>query len=212
MKGKPPSSFKNEKIPLPDTTLLRVVYKDKVSGEKKWNLLEKGRAVSLAKDMDLDLILVDIKGNPPVCKIDNHGHLMLEQKKKEKLLRASTKVVKEMFVKVGIDPHDLAIKLNKTKAFLNDGHQVKFSILATKKSRSQPNSLEQTALRVMEAIESLPVVVVEVKRGKKATEDDENVGVEGEELEEAEDVAQARVPIRMDFLLTPKASQLKSSE
>jgi hypothetical protein len=57
LKGIPPSSLKNEGIPVPNSTLMRIVYKDNVSGESKWKLLRKIEAISFAKEMGLDLVL-----------------------------------------------------------------------------------------------------------------------------------------------------------
>ena len=34
-----------------------------------------------------------------------------------------------MYIKVGIDPHDLGVKINKIKVFLSAGHQVQLCSL-----------------------------------------------------------------------------------
>jgi translation initiation factor IF-3 len=94
MKGKLASTFRNESIPVSPYTQLRVVYKDKDTGVNKWELLRKVDAISLAKKMGLDLLLVDANGNPPVCKLDNFGQVLMAQKKKEKAMKESSKAVK----------------------------------------------------------------------------------------------------------------------
>jgi len=147
------SILRNEEIKFPT---MRVVYKDPSTNENKWEILSRKDALKLAKQHSLDLILVNGKAEPPVCRLDAYGQILLEQKKKEKEKKGSQKArsLKEMYIQAGIDPHDLGIKLNKVKEFLEDGHPVKVSLLA-KKSALATNllSLDETTLKVLEAIE-----------------------------------------------------------
>lgn len=179
-KGNNGGIIKNEEIQL---ATMRVVYKDIETGESEWKVLTRKEALSLAKKQSLDLILVDAKSDPPVCRLANFGQMLMEKRSKEKEKKTSqkAKTLKEIYVSAGIDPHDLGIKLNKCKEFLEDGHQVKIVLTVTKVALSNnPLALDETTLKVLENIEN-HVGTVQQPPGAN--------------------------PMRKDFLLNPKKDE-----
>ena len=58
-----------------------------------------------------------------------------EQEKKTKEIRAKnrTKVIKEIHVGCNIGPHDLEVKMNKVREFLDNGHPVRVSFISKPK-------------------------------------------------------------------------------
>ena len=50
------------------------------------------KALDIAYEKNLDLVLVAPNGNPPVCKIMNYGKYKFEQAKKEKEAKKKQKV------------------------------------------------------------------------------------------------------------------------
>lgn len=121
--------FKNEEI---RASKMRVVYKDATTGEGKWEILTKSQALELAKKMDLDLVLVNDKTDPPVCKLEKYSSIVLAAKKKEKLARTNSKsgVMREIDMIVGIEPRDFEMKMNKVKDFLTNGNDWNYSFKA----------------------------------------------------------------------------------
>lgn len=119
--------LRNEAIKFPE---MRVIIKDPETNKNIWKILSRAEALSLAKKQKLDLVLVSATSTPPVCKLENYQKLVQLEKEKEKKTRMSLKArtTKEVLVKVGIDPHDLRIKMNRARKFLLDGHPVKVSI------------------------------------------------------------------------------------
>ena len=98
-------------------------------GEKIGELpIEK--AIELAEEKDLDLVLVSPNAKPPVCKIMNYGKYKFEQAKKEKEARKNQKVVdiKEIRVTPNIGQHDFDFKCKNARSFLESGNKVKFSV------------------------------------------------------------------------------------
>ncbi len=77
--------------------------------------------------MQLDLVEISPKANPPVCKIIDYKKFLYEQKKKQKELKAKQikVVVKEIRFGPNTDDHDFEFKLNHAKKFLSDGSKVK---------------------------------------------------------------------------------------
>lgn len=125
--------IKNDAIKFPE---LRVVVKDPETNKSTWQILSRVEALNMAKKQKLDLVLVSADSTPPVCKLENFSKLIQKEKEKEKKNRSNQKArtTKEILIKVGIDPHDLEIKMNRSKKFLFDGHPVKVSIFFHRKA------------------------------------------------------------------------------
>ncbi|MFK7787911.1 MAG: translation initiation factor IF-3 [Phycisphaeraceae bacterium] len=94
----------------------------------------KGRA----DEAGLDLVEVSpgkpgtgTDARPPVCKIMDYGKWKYAQQKKEQKAKAHAKKseLKGMRLRPNIDTHDLDIKVNKAREFLEDGDKVQFVML-----------------------------------------------------------------------------------
>lgn len=90
------------------------------------------RALAIAQDQGLDLILINPAANPPVCKIGDLGKykydLQKRQKEQDRKLRESRVETKEVQLRPGIDRHDLEVKIKHIKEWLDDGDKVKIVI------------------------------------------------------------------------------------
>ncbi len=98
-------------------------------GDKK-GVLPFEKAMELAEEQNLDLVLVAPNTQPPVCKIMNYGKYKFEQAKKEKEARKNQKAVelKEIRVSTNIGDHDFEFKSKNARKFLESGNKVKFSL------------------------------------------------------------------------------------
>ena len=90
-------------------------------------------AKKLAEKMELDLIEINPKANPPIMKIGNYEKLIYEMKKNAKKNKQKVSELKEIQLSVNIAQHDLETKAKKATEFLNDGHKVK--VILTMKGR-----------------------------------------------------------------------------
>ena len=79
-------------------------------------------ALRLADEMELDLIEISPKAEPPVCRIADYQKFLYQQKKKAKELKANqTKVVvKEIRFGPQTDDHDYNFKLKHAQNFLKE--------------------------------------------------------------------------------------------
>ena len=57
--------------------------------------MDTPKALEIAYEKNLDLVLVAPNGNPPVCKIMNYGKYKFEQSKKEKEAKKKQKVLED---------------------------------------------------------------------------------------------------------------------
>ena len=85
------------------------------------------QALSLARELELDLVEISPKADPPVCRITEYKKFLYDQKKKQKEIKAKqTKVtVKEIRFGPNTDDHDFQFKLKHARKFLEEGSKLK---------------------------------------------------------------------------------------
>jgi translation initiation factor IF-3 len=84
-------------------------------------------AQRIANDQGLDLVEISPQADPPVCKVIDYNKFLYEKKKKEKEMKAKSKVseVKEIRFTPNTDDHDFDFKSKHAENFLKDGNKVK---------------------------------------------------------------------------------------
>lgn len=112
----------NERIRAP-----RVRVIDGATGAQL-GIMSASEALQLARQRGLDLVEIAAQAQPPVCKIIDFGKWKYEQAKheKERKKTQSHSKVKELKLRVGIDPHDYKIKLTHAEDFLMHSDKVRF--------------------------------------------------------------------------------------
>jgi translation initiation factor IF-3 len=113
----------NQHIRVPQ---IRVVLADGTNA----GIMNTYDALKQAKDQSLDLVEINPKAIPPVCKIMDYGKFKYEEKKKQNAAKKNQQIqeLKELTFRPNTDENDLAHKLAQAKGFLEDGDRVKFTI------------------------------------------------------------------------------------
>ena len=138
-------------------------------------------AIKLADDMELDLIEISPKAEPPVCRIADYQKFLYQQKKKAKEIKAKqTKVViKEIRFGPQTDDHDYNFKLKHAENFIKEGAKVKAYVFFRGRSivfKEQgeilllrfATDLEEIAkVEVMPALEGKKMNMILAPKGKK---------------------------------------------
>ena len=85
----------------------------------------------MARERDLDLVVVSPNQSPPVAKILNWGKYKYETEKRAKEAKKKQKVVdiKEVKMRYKIDTHDYEVRLKAAKKFLTQGNKVKVVVM-----------------------------------------------------------------------------------
>ena len=85
------------------------------------------KALEISKELELDLVEISPKADPPVCKIIDYKKFLYEQKKREKAMKAkaSKVVIKEIRFGPNTDDHDYEFKKKHAEKFLKDGAKLK---------------------------------------------------------------------------------------
>ncbi len=130
------------------------------------------KALQKANELELDLVEISPKANPPVCKIIDYKKFLYEQKKRDKAMKAkATKVVvKEIRFGPQTDDHDYEFKKRHAEKFLKDGAKLKAYVFFKGRSIVYKDQGEILLLRLAQELEELGKVEQMPKlEGKRMT-------------------------------------------
>lgn len=108
-----------------EVRLIYKEYRDRQSENDFNKVVKWSEAVSLSKEKGLDLIEINSKINPPIIKLEDYSKYLYELKKQLKQRKKNTTTLKEIQLSANISVHDLNIKANKAKDFIENGDKVK---------------------------------------------------------------------------------------
>ncbi|MCP4197983.1 MAG: translation initiation factor IF-3 [Proteobacteria bacterium] len=110
------------------------------------------QALSIAADLGLDLVEINPKTNPPVCRIMDFGKFKYEQKKQANLARKKQKTieVKEVKMRPKTDDHDFNFKVKHIRRFIDEGNKAKVTIRFRGREMAHPEMAAKLLDRVVE--------------------------------------------------------------
>jgi translation initiation factor IF-3 len=93
-------------------------------------VLKTQEALRIAKEQELDLVIITEKATPPVAKILDFNKYLYDERKKATAIKAKSKKsgLKEFVFGPTIDEGDLNSKIERAKTFLKNGNRVKVTI------------------------------------------------------------------------------------
>jgi len=111
-------------------------------------------ALSIARELELDLVEVADKANPPVCRIMDYGKYKYEaaQKAKESRRKSTNVSIKEMKYRPKIGTGDFDTKTRKVEKFLAEGHKVKVTIMFRGREMAHPELGKRILDRVADTV------------------------------------------------------------
>ena len=132
----------NEEITAPQVRLVGATSADP-------GIYPIAKAMQMADELELDLVEISAKADPPVCKILDYQKYLYQQKKKAKEMKsnASKVVIKEIRFGPNTDEHDFQFKLKHAQEFLQEGSKVKASIFFRGRSIMFKDQGEKQLLR-----------------------------------------------------------------
>ena len=93
-------------------------------------IMPTDEARRMAREAELDLVLIAANAQPPVCRIIDYGKFKYERARKEKEAKKKQHVVeiKEIRMTPNIDQNDLNTKIAAARKFLERGDRVKVTL------------------------------------------------------------------------------------
>ncbi|WP_413531806.1 translation initiation factor IF-3 [Empedobacter brevis] len=115
------------------------------------------KALELAEEQNLDLVMISEKAVPPVCRVVEYKKFLYEQKKKEKELKAKQQkvVVKEIRFGPQTDDHDYEFKRRHARSFLEEGSKLKAYVFFKGRSIIFKDQGEILLLRLAQELEDV---------------------------------------------------------
>lgn len=103
-----------------------IVPGEDVGEDVMLGIFSRKEALEKAAEMELDLVLINDKADPPVCKVIDYGKFKYSQEKKKKEnLKKQIKVdIKEVKMSYKIDQHDIDVRIRAVQKFIGDGDRV----------------------------------------------------------------------------------------
>jgi translation initiation factor IF-3 len=132
---------------------VRVILPDGSSA----GVMDTRDAMRLAYEQNMDLVEINPKASPPVCKIVNYGKFKYEEKKKQSEAKKNHKVqeLKEITFRPTTDENDLNHKVATAKKFLEEGDKVKFTIRFRGREIVHPEEGRDRLLWILEQLKDL---------------------------------------------------------
>jgi len=137
----------NERIRVPE---VRVIDED----GQQIGVMPTYKALTLAKEKDLDLVEVFPKSQPPVCKIQDYGQFQYQLSRKTQAQKAGIKKIETKGIRISfkIGQHDLEMRKNQALKFLSKGDKVKVEIILRGRERKYTQEAYE---KVKEFIQSI---------------------------------------------------------
>lgn len=117
------------------------------------------KALAMAEEADLDLVLISPNQAPPVAKILDYGKYKYELAKKAKEAKKKQKTVevKEVKVRYKIDTHDYEVRIKSVRKFIAQGNKVKIVVMLRGREMQHSNLAFDLANRFLADLAGDPV-------------------------------------------------------
>lgn len=139
----------NDQIKAPE---LHVIDENKVS----IGVMSREDALKLALEREMDLVEVFPKAEPPVAKLLNYGAFKYQKEKEIRKQKAQSKEVevKGVRLSVRISDHDLDVRFQQGKKFLERGDKVRVEIVLRGREKAHTDIAEEVVYRYIDMLKA----------------------------------------------------------
>jgi translation initiation factor IF-3 len=131
--NKKPQVFRNEKV-----LKFREVHVINADN-KSLGVMSARSALNLAREQELDLLVVSLNVEPPICKILDYGKMKYTENKQSKANQKPKQDLKEIKIHPFIQQHDIDTFLKRAVKFLETGDKVKITCTFKARELSRTN-------------------------------------------------------------------------
>jgi len=123
-------------------------------------ILPTHEAKRIAIEKNLDLVEVNPKASPPVCKVMDYGKYKYEEaKKKRQARKAQVQVeLKEVKLRPKTDDHDVDFKTKHVRRFLEEGNKVKITVRFRGREITHPETAQRQIDTIVEEVDDIGMV------------------------------------------------------
>lgn len=118
------------------------------------------KALEIAEERKLDLVMIAPNAKPPVCRIMDYGKYKYELAKREKEAKKNQKIItiKEIRLTPSIEANDLNVKAKRAIEFLKDGDKVKVTVRFRGRELGHTEKGEEVINKFIELISDYGVI------------------------------------------------------
>jgi translation initiation factor IF-3 len=123
-------------------------------------IISLDEALKIANNLELDLVEISPKTEPPVCKIIDYKKFIYDQKKRQKAIKSKAQkvVIKELRFGPNTGDHDFDFKLKHARGFLEDGSKVRAFVFFRGRTIIFKDQGQILLLKLAQALEDIGVV------------------------------------------------------
>jgi translation initiation factor IF-3 len=121
---------------------------------KQLGILPVAEALRMAANVELDLVEVSSKSEPPVCRIMDYGKFKYQQSKKAHEAKKKQAVVhiKEVKMRPKTEEHDFQFKVKHIERFLKEGDKIKVTVVFRGRELAFPDHGRNMLNRIQELV------------------------------------------------------------
>lgn len=139
-------------------------------GGEQLGVLPIREALMISEERGVDIVEVAPSANPPVCRLMDYGKYKYELKKQAAAKKQKSQVVKEIKFRPNIGDHDLDVKINRIREFLEEDNKTKIRIFFRGREIVHPELGRALATKILERVADLGGVDIPPKmEGKNLT-------------------------------------------
>ena len=136
--------------------MIRVPQVRVISAEgEQLGVLSVHEALNAARAAGLDLVEVAADAKPPVCRIMDYSKFKYQQKKKQGKQHTHQSKLKELRLRPKTGEHDLMVKLNKAKEFLEAKDKVLISVMFKGRECAHIDEGEKLMEQIVQELETV---------------------------------------------------------
>jgi translation initiation factor IF-3 len=148
----PPTSETKQRI----NEQIRITPIRVISAEgEQLGILPTAEALALAREQGLDLVEVAPDARPPVCRIMDYGKFKYQKSKKEHANRQHHTKIKEIRVRPRTDEHDIEVKVNRARSFLQHRDKVQITVMFRGRELAHIEEGERVVNNIIARLEDL---------------------------------------------------------
>ncbi|MGX7590711.1 translation initiation factor IF-3 [Candidatus Karelsulcia muelleri] len=125
------------------------------------------QALKIAKDLSLDLVEINPKVTPTICKAINFRKFLYNLKKRNKKYKKNVILTKEIRLTSQTNIHDLSFKIENAKKILKSNNKVKFYIFFKGRSIFYKYLGEKMLLKCIELLSNITKVEIPPRMEEK---------------------------------------------
>ncbi len=121
---------------------------------KQLGVLPLYEALRTASSLELDLVEVSPKAEPPVCRIMDYGKFKYQQRKKDQEAKKRQAIIhmKEVKMRPKTEAHDFQFKVRNIERFLKEGNKIKVTMVFRGREMAHTDIGKNLLIRVVDAI------------------------------------------------------------